>query len=102
MAYHTTGFEAALAHAAGDDFALREDLKQAFVQSASAHHDLLRRARCDANWAMAAERLGKLAASFHPLGRGTARRANAEEARAGAPGEPTVISRIESVIAALN
>jgi len=26
----------------------------------------------------------------------------AEEARAGAPGEPTVISRIESVIAALN
>ena len=98
MAYHTTGFEAAQAHAAGDDFAVREDLKQAFVQSASAHHDLLRRARCDANWAMAAERLGKLAASFHA----TELMDLAEEARAGAPGEPTVISRIESVIAALN
>src|SRR5690606_7504293 len=52
--------------------------------------DLMRRARCDANWHVAAERPKGLAATFGitPLNQ------LGEEAMAGAPGDPAVLRRI--------
>ena len=97
MAYHSTGFDAALAGAAGDDVVLQRELRTAFAESAARQLDLLRRARCDANWAVAAERLHAIAASFHAA----ELMALAAEASASAPGEPTVIHRIDGFISSL-
>ncbi|WP_095011090.1 Hpt domain-containing protein [Tsuneonella mangrovi] len=91
MAYEHGNFDATLAAAAGEDAALLAELRKAFGESLSGHLDLLRRARCDGNWQVAAMRLKGLAASFHA----TDLQALAEEALASAPGEPTVIRRIE-------
>lgn len=98
MAYHSTGFESALASAAGDDPALRHELRAAFADSAARQLDLLRRARCDANWEVAAERLHAIAASFHVV----ELMALAQEARVAAPGEPTVLRRIDAFVSALD
>ena len=98
MAYHSTGFESALATAAGDDPALRRELRAAFAESTARQLDLLRRARCDANWEVAAERLHAVAASFHVA----ELMELAQEARRAAPGEPTVIRRIDAFVAALD
>ena len=70
------------------------DLRKAFTDSARDLADLLRRARCDANWEMAALRLKSLSATFGiiPLIE------LAEEAMAGAPGDPAVLRAINSVI----
>ena len=91
MAYEDGAFDATLAAAAGHDPALLAELRAAFVESLERHLDLLRRARCDGNWAVAAQRLKSLAAGFH------ARELIelASEAVAAAPGEPTVVRRIE-------
>ncbi|WP_370188116.1 Hpt domain-containing protein [Qipengyuania sp.] len=97
MAYHSIAFDAALASAAGDDLALRSELRAAFVESAARQLDLLRRSRCDANWEVAAERLHAVAASFHAA----ELMGLAAEARSGVPGEPGVIRRIDAFIAAL-
>jgi HPt (histidine-containing phosphotransfer) domain-containing protein len=80
-----------LTAAAGHDPALFAELRAAFGESLERHLDLLKRARCDGNWTMAAQRLRGLAASFH------ARELIelAEEAVSAAPGEPTVVKRIE-------
>jgi hypothetical protein len=91
MAYEQGAFDATLAAAAGEDPALAAELRAAFAESLTRHLDLLKRARCDANWAMAAHRLKGLAAGFHAgelidL---------ADEAIVAAPGEPTVVRRIE-------
>ena len=91
MAYEQGGFDATLTAAAGHDPALLAELRAAFRESLDRQIDLLKRARCDGNWSVAAQRLKGLAASFH---------ANelielASEAVAAAPGEPTVIKRIE-------
>lgn len=94
MAYEAGALDATLAAAAGGDDALFFELRQAFSDSLANQLDLLRRARCDGNWEMAALRLKGLAASFHaePL-------LNlAEEALASAPGEPTVVRRIQSYL----
>lgn len=98
MAYHSTGFESALATASGDDPALRRELRAAFADSAARQLDLLRRARCDANWEIAAERLHAIAASFHAA----ELMELAQEARSAAPGEPTVIRRIAAFVSALD
>jgi hypothetical protein len=91
MSYETTTFDATLSCAAGNDAALAAELRAVFLSSARRQADLLRRSRCDANWHMAALRLRGIAASF-----------NAEEllsladaALASAPGEPSVIRKIE-------
>lgn len=90
MAYEHGAFDATLAAAAGQDPALAAELRAAFLDSVSRHLDLLERARCDGNWAVAAQRLKGLAAGFHAGDLIVL----AEEAIAAAPGEPTVVRRI--------
>lgn len=94
MAYEAGALDATLATAAGDDIALFAELRLAFAESLARQLDLLRRARCDGNWQVAALRLKGLAASFHaepliPL---------AEEALEGAPGDPAVLRRIQAFL----
>lgn len=73
------------------------DLRSAFMDSARDLADLMRRARCDANWEVAALRLKGLAATFGiiPLIE------LAEQAMAGAPGDPAVLREINQAIDAL-
>jgi len=84
-------FDATLAAAAGEDAALFAELRAAFVESLTQQIDLLRRARCDGNWHVAAMRLRSLGASFHApeLIR------LAELALDGAPGEPGVLRKLD-------
>lgn len=91
MAYEAGALDETLAAAAGDDAALFAELRTAFAESLHRQIDLLRRARCDGNWQVAALRLRGLAASFHaaPL------MALAEEALEAAPGEPGVVRRLQ-------
>ncbi|WP_120715639.1 Hpt domain-containing protein [Tsuneonella amylolytica] len=91
MAYEQGSFDATLAAAAGEDPALLAELRAAFADSLDHHLDLMRRARCDGNWTVAAQRLKGLAASFHAGDLIDL----ADEAVAAAPGEPTVLRRIE-------
>lgn len=94
MAYEAGALDATLAAAAGEDPQLFSELRQAFIDSLSSQVDLLRRSRCDGNWQIAALRLKGLAASFHadPL------IDMAEEALEAAPGEPTVVRRIQTFL----
>jgi hypothetical protein len=91
MAYEAGALDATLAAAAGDDRELFLELRAAFGESLGRQIDLLRRARCDGNWQVAAMRLRGLAASFNadPL------MALAEEAIEAAPGEPSVVRRLQ-------
>lgn len=91
MAYEHGAFDATIAAAAGEDPALVAELRDAFCDSLERHLDLLRRARCDGNWTIAAQRLRGLAASFHA----SELVALAGEAVDGAPGDPRVLRRIE-------
>ena len=92
MVYENGALDETLAAAAGDDAALLAELRAAFVESLDLQVDLLKRARCDGNWTIAAMRLKGLAASFHA----SELIRLAEEAIASAPGEPTVVRRIEA------
>ncbi len=97
MAYDPGTLEAALAAAVGSDRALIADLRSAFLESAGRQVDLLARSRCDANWTMAALRLKGLCASF-----GVNRLMDlADEALAGAPGDPVILRRITKALAAV-
>ncbi len=91
MVYIAGALDETLAAAAGDDQALFAELRVAFAESLDRQIDLLRRARCDGNWHVAALRLKGLAASFHarPL------LDLAEEALDAAPGEPSVVRRLQ-------
>jgi hypothetical protein len=91
MAYEAGALDATLAAAAGDDPALFTELRVAFIDSLARQVDLLRRARCDGNWQVAAMRLKGLAASFNaePL------LLLAEAAIEAAPGEPSVIRKLQ-------
>ena len=95
MAQVAGDFDATLAAAAGEDAALLVELRGAFVESLTQQIDLLRRARCDANWEMAAQRLRGLGASFHApeLVR------LADLALDGAPGEPGVLRKLDKFCA---
>jgi len=86
-------FDAHIAAAAGDDPALFAELRAAFADSFSVHLDLLRRARCDGNWAVAAQRLKILGASFHVGDLVDL----AEEALDGAPGDPRAVRRLSEL-----
>ena len=93
MAYEAGDFAANLAAAAGDDPALLADLRASFAESLAMQVDLLCRARCDANWLTAANRLRALGASFHAT-----ELANlAELAIDSAPGEPGVMRRLQQL-----
>lgn len=98
MAYESGALDATLAAAAGGDTALMAELRTAFIESAQKQSDLLKRSRCDGNWTVAAMRLKGLAASFHADELCDV----AEEALVCAPGEPTVVRKIDKVIAKLN
>ena len=91
MAYENGALDATFAAAAGEDPALMAELRCAFVESLEQQVDLLRRARCDGNWNVAAMRLKGLAASFHA----EKLIVIAEEALEAAPGEPVVIRKFE-------
>jgi len=97
MAYLGDAIDAALAAAAGEDHALFRELARAFVESAETQLDLLQRARCDGNWSVAALRLQSLAATFHAADLS----ALADQALAGAPGDPVVLRRLQGAIRAL-
>lgn len=83
--------DATFAAAAGEDPALLAELRAVFAESLERQIDLLRRARCDGNWNVAALRLKGLGASFHApdLVR------LAEAALDSAPGEPVAIRNLE-------
>lgn len=91
MAYDAGSFDATLAAAAGDDPELLAQLRAGFVESLAQQIDLLRRARCDGNWEVAAQRLRGLGASFHAPDLV----ALAEEAFDGAPGDPSVLRKLD-------
>lgn len=95
MAYDNGALDATLAAAAGDNAALMHELRGAFLESAARQLDLLKRARCDGNWTVAAMRLKGLAASFHA----EELLAAAEQALNSAPGEPQAVREIEAVLA---
>ena len=95
MAYNNGALDATLAAAAGDNAVLMHELRGAFLDSAARQLDLLKRARCDGNWNVAALRLKGLAASFHA----DELLAAAEQALNSAPGEPQAIREIEAVLA---
>ncbi|MEA3390174.1 Hpt domain-containing protein [Sphingobium sp. CCH11-B1] len=97
MSYDPGALHAALAAAVGEDSALIADLRTAFMDSAARQIDLLGRARCDANWQLAAWRLKGLAASFGL----TALMALAEDAAQAAPGDPAVLRQLRTALAAL-
>ncbi|ETI63405.1 hypothetical protein C100_12670 [Sphingobium sp. C100] len=97
MSYDPGALDAALAAAVGDDNVLIADLRVAFLESAARQVDLLGRARCDANWHLAAWRLKGLAASFGL----TALIALADEAAEAVPGDPRILRRLQAALAAL-
>ena len=92
MAHEAGDFNQTLAAAAGDDAALMAELRAGFVESLSEQVDLLKRARCDGNWDVAARRLRGLGASFHA----TELVRLAEIAMESAPGDPVAIRKLES------
>ena len=94
MAYDPGALNASLAAAVGNDSALLLELRQAFIDSTRRQLDLMRRARCDANWTIAGSRLKSVAASFGAAGLA----ALADEALGGAPGDPVVLRRIGAAI----
>jgi HPt (histidine-containing phosphotransfer) domain-containing protein len=91
MAYEPGALDQTIATAAGNDPALFAELRAAFAESLERQIDLLRRARCDGNWQVAAMRLKGLAASFQAL----PLLALAEQALDAAPGEPGVVRRLQ-------
>ena len=91
MALHDNGLDATLAAAAGEDPALLAELRSAFSESVERQVDLLKRARCDGNWHMAAQRLRSLGGSFHAPRLVVL----AEEALDGAPGDPVVMRKLD-------
>lgn len=94
MSYDPGALDAALAAAVGDDAALIADLRYAFIESAERQLDLLERARCDANWKIAAWRLKGLAASFGVVGL----MALAEEAARSVPGDPVMLRKLRAAL----
>jgi HPt (histidine-containing phosphotransfer) domain-containing protein len=94
MAYDPGALNASLAAAVGSDSDLMAELRTAFIDSAERQLDLMGRARCDANWVIAASRLKSLAASFGASGLA----ALADEALDGAPGDPVVQRKIGAAI----
>lgn len=94
MVYDPGALNASLAAAVGHDSLLLGELRAAFLESAARQTDLMGRARCDANWQLAASRLASLAASFGAVGLMEL----ADEALKGAPGDPVILRRIGSAI----
>ena len=73
------------------------DLRGVLAENARDLADLMRRARCDANWNVAALRLKSLAATFGIISLIEL----AEQAMAGVPGDPAVLRQINAAIDAI-
>ena len=95
MAHEAADFDATLAAAAGEDLALLAELRAAFAESLAQQVDLLRRARCDGNWEVAAQRLKGLGSSFHAPELVKL----ADQAVAGAPVLPGVVGALAALVA---
>jgi HPt (histidine-containing phosphotransfer) domain-containing protein len=98
MVYDPGALRTALAAAVGDDPDLVAELRAAFLDSAARVAEVLAGSRSDGNWRMAARRLQGLAASFGAV----ELMGIAEEAAAGAPGDPVVLRRVRTAIAAFD
>jgi HPt (histidine-containing phosphotransfer) domain-containing protein len=98
MAYDPGILTSSLAAAVGNDRALMDELRDAFLESAARQLDLMRRSRCDANWVISASRLKGVAASFNAAGLVLL----ADEALDGAPGDPVVLRKIGLAIDAFS
>lgn len=72
-----------------------KELRAAFAQSTRKQVDLLKRARCDGNWNVAAMRIKGLAASFHS----EELLKLAEDALNSAPGEPVIVRKFDQFLA---
>ena len=96
MAYDHGALNASLAAAVGNDGALMDELREAFLESAARQHDLMGRSRCDANWVIAASRLKSVSASFNLTGLVEL----ADEALDGAPGDPVILRKIGQALEA--
>jgi HPt (histidine-containing phosphotransfer) domain-containing protein len=94
MAYDPGALNASLAAAVGSDSELMAELRAAFLESAIRQLDLMGRARCDANWVIAASRLKSLAASFGATGLVEL----ASDALEGAPGDPVVLRNLAAAV----
>jgi HPt (histidine-containing phosphotransfer) domain-containing protein len=94
MVYDPGALNASLAAAVGSDGDLMAELRAAFIESALRQADLMSRSRCDANWQVSASRLQSLAASFGAVGL----QGLANDALAGAPGDPAILRRIQAAI----
>ncbi len=94
MAFDPGALNASLAAAVGNDSALMAELKLAFIESVARQLDLLGRSRCDANWG---DRRGPPQEHRRSFG---ARDliAIADEALAGAPGDPVVLRKIAAAL----
>lgn len=97
MAYEPGAIEAAISAAVGDDTGLQQELRNALIESAERHADLMKRSRCDANWQTAAWRLKGLAASFGAVDLIAA----VDAALEGAPGDPVALRGVNKAINAL-
>ncbi len=93
MVHEAAAFDATLMAAAGEDVALLAELRTAFVESLTQQVDLLRRARCDGNWEVAAWRLKGLGSSFHAPDLVEL----ADQAIDGAPGDPVVLRKLAAL-----
>ena len=94
MTYDPGALDASLAAAVGADPLLLAELRNAFVEGAARHVDLMGRARCDANWIHSASRLKSLAGSFGAVGMMEL----ADEALTGAPGDPVILRKLRAAL----
>jgi hypothetical protein len=94
MVYDPGTLHASLSAAVGSDPALVAQLRADFIESVGRQADLMGRARCDANWVIAASRLKSLAASFAATGLLEL----ADEALEGAPGDPVVLRKLRQAV----
>ena len=94
MVYDPGALNASLSAAVGSDPDLVAQLRAEFIESVTKQADLMNRARCDANWVIAASRLKSLAASFSAI----ELLELADEALDGAPGDPVVLRKLKVVV----
>ena len=94
MVYDPGALNTSLSAAVGADPQLVAELRAAFFESALRQADLMGRARCDANWLVAASRLKSLAASFGAVGLLEL----TDEALDGAPGDPVVLRKLKQAL----
>jgi HPt (histidine-containing phosphotransfer) domain-containing protein len=93
MAYDPGAIDATLAAAVGDDPALIEELRGAFLDSARTNLTTMDRARGHAGWKDAALRMKGLAASF-----GAIRLMALASDAADAPGDPEALRKLKRAV----